>query len=63
MILYNAQGLVLLTRIHGSAAYKAFPLAIVSTGILLGYEYFMIESDGIAVLHPYGIGAFVAFFR
>ena len=63
MIIYNAQGLTSLTRIHGSAAYKAFPLAILSTGILLCYEYFLISSDGQAVVHPYGIGAFVGFFR
>ena len=76
MIVYEGGGLgdfQVLTRIHGSAAYKAFPLAVVSTGILFGYGYidFAGQQDFVekmssterVVEHPYPIGVFIAFFR
>lgn len=71
MIVYEGGGLgdfKVLTRIHGSAAYKAFPLAVVSTGILLCYEFFdfqgsIEEKNEAVLLHPYSINVLIAFFR
>ena len=76
MIVYKGGGLgdfEVLTRIHGSAAYKAFPLAVISTGILFSYAFvdFAGEQNFIERLkffdtvidHPYPIGVFVSFFR
>ena len=76
MIVYKGGGLgdlEVLTRIHGSAAYKAFPLAVISTGVLFGYafvdfagEQTFLERLNIfesVIVHPYPIGVFVSFFR
>ena len=76
MIVYEGGGLgdfEVLTRIHGSAAYKAFPLAVISTGILYGYAFidfagqqtFLEKLNGFesVIIHPYPIGVFMSFFR
>jgi hypothetical protein len=58
-------GLQNLIRIHGSAAYKCVVPALLSTWVLLGYEWLLYneqEQRIDAVDHPNAIGAFVAFF-
>lgn len=69
MIIYQSDTLLGslhdLSRIHGSAAYKAILPATFSTGMLLCY-YFIATMAGLddllVIYHPYSIGAFVAFF-
>ena len=69
MIVYRLElfGVHLLTRLHGSATYKATIPAAVSTSILLigiyGFDNPIAGNDQDRILlNPYTIGVFISFF-